>query len=230
MPYDAEKFVKVGALKVMAERTKGEMENSNVIEAVKVNNVALAISDKAVNISIAEGATDGTLSVNGTDIAFHGAADLFSKVATLIGSDASKSVRTIANEELAAQLIPETAKESLDTLTEIAAWIQNHPDDAAAMNSAITALQAVLAGIGGAEDEYATVADYVAGKLAEVSTNATKVEGSTVNGNIVIDGVETNVYTEPEDVLHGSAATDEEVAEMLNEVFGTAVTTPDATE
>lgn len=69
------------------------------------------------------------------------------KVTTLIGSDADKSVRTIANEELAAQLIPESAKESLDTLAEIAAWIQSHPDDASAMNTAITALQNQLSGI-----------------------------------------------------------------------------------
>jgi uncharacterized phage infection (PIP) family protein YhgE len=66
------------------------------------------------------------------------------KITTLIGSDANKSVRTIANEELAAQLIPEHAKEALDTLAEIAAWIQDHPDDAAAMNSKITALEGVV--------------------------------------------------------------------------------------
>lgn len=64
------------------------------------------------------------------------------KVTTLIGSDASKSVRTIANEELAAQLIPENAKESLNTLQEIAQWIQDHPDDASDMQAAIAALQA----------------------------------------------------------------------------------------
>ena len=64
------------------------------------------------------------------------------KLTTLIGDDAGKSARTIANEELAAQLIGEGAKESLDTLAEIAAWIQNHPDDASAMNAAIEALQA----------------------------------------------------------------------------------------
>lgn len=63
------------------------------------------------------------------------------KVTTLIGSDASKSVRTIANEELAAQLIPENAKESLNTLQEIAQWIQDHPDDASDMQAAIAALQ-----------------------------------------------------------------------------------------
>ena len=38
-------------------------------------------------------------------------------------------------------LIPENAKETLDTLEEISAWIQSHPDDAASMNAQIVALQ-----------------------------------------------------------------------------------------
>ena len=63
------------------------------------------------------------------------------KVSTLVGEDAGKSARTIANEELTKQLIPEGAKESLDTLQEISAWIQKHPDDASAMNAAIAALK-----------------------------------------------------------------------------------------
>lgn len=66
------------------------------------------------------------------------------KVDTLIGSDAGKSVRTIANEELAAQLIPASAQEALDTLQEIAAWIQSHPGDAAEMHSKIVTLKDAL--------------------------------------------------------------------------------------
>ena len=66
------------------------------------------------------------------------------KLTTLIGTDTGKSVRTIANEELVAQLIPETAKASLDTLQEIAAWIQAHPDDASAMNTRITDLETLV--------------------------------------------------------------------------------------
>lgn len=66
------------------------------------------------------------------------------KLTTLIGTDTGKSVRTIANEELVAQLIPETAKQSLDTLQEIAAWIQAHPDDASAMNTRITDLETLV--------------------------------------------------------------------------------------
>ena len=74
-----------------------------------------------------------------------GAIDVVSgKVTTLVGEDANKSVRTIANEELAKQLIAEGAKESLDTLAEIAAWIQAHPDDASAMNKAIEDLEALV--------------------------------------------------------------------------------------
>ena len=62
------------------------------------------------------------------------------KADTLIGSDTDKSVREIANDELAKQLVPENAKESLDSLQEIAAWIQNHPDDAAELNRLLSGL------------------------------------------------------------------------------------------
>lgn len=66
-------------------------------------------------------------------------------VLKLMGEDFGKSAREIAAEvaaeELAKQLIAENAAESLDTLEEIASWIQSHPNDAAAMNSAISALQ-----------------------------------------------------------------------------------------
>lgn len=69
------------------------------------------------------------------------------RIDTLVGTDTGKSARTIANEELAKQLIPTDAQDSLDTLAEIAAWIQDHPEDASAMNEAITALQNQLVGI-----------------------------------------------------------------------------------
>lgn len=85
------------------------------------------------------------------------------KVTTLIGEDANKSVRAIANEELAAQLIPENAIEALDTLQEIAAWIQAHPGDAAAMNQAIQDLENLV----GELPEGITATD-VTGYIAEV--------------------------------------------------------------
>ena len=203
-------------MKLLAQRTKGEISKveSKSLVGVKVNGVALAIADKMVDILIASGATNGTLSVAGKDVAVTGLAALAYKaqiseadldtalkavldgkasgadLATLIGTDAGKSARTIANEELAAQLIPEGAQEALDTLTEIAQWIQDHPNDASAMNAAITKLNGIVAGIGGDEDEYATVMAAIEGKI----TAALKSE---VNGNIKINGQETVVYTHP---------------------------------
>lgn len=57
-------------------------------------------------------------------------------------------------------------------------------------------------------------------KLGGIAANATKVEKSATNGNIKINGVETQVYKEPSDVVHGSIASTEDVTAMLNEVFG----------
>lgn len=97
------------------------------------------------------------------------------KVTTLVGEDAGKSARTIANEELTKQLIPESAKESLDTLQEIAAWIQKHPDDASAMNAAIDALKAKVGDI--PEGATATtIVAYIKELVDAEKTRATGVE------------------------------------------------------
>ena len=225
MSYNTENLTKLNHLKLLAQKTKQEIEailevggEPNVLEGVKVNGTALAIANKMVDILIATGATNGTLAVNGTDVAVKGLAALAYKaqvsesdldsaltavlaakaakadVDTLIGSDTGKSVRTIANEELAAQLIPEGAQESLDTLTEIANWIQEHPDDASAMNTAITKLNSIVAGIGGEEDDYATVIAAIEGKLT--AALATITAGST-NGHLDVNGTDVTVYTHP---------------------------------
>lgn len=240
------KHTTLDQLKMLAQRTKGEIGKvdskmtalsdrvdtlesaggqANVLEGVKVNGTALSIAEKMVDILIATGTANGTLSVNGKDVAIKGLAALAYKaqvseadldsaltavlaakaakadVDALIGSDAGKSARTIANEELTKQLIPEDAQESLNTLTEIAAWIQEHPDDASAMNAAIAKLNEIAAGIGGEEDDYATVMAAIEGKItaamAGIAQGATKVEKSEINGNIKINGQETVVYTHP---------------------------------
>lgn len=221
------KHTTLDQLKMLAQRTKGEIDkvDSKALVGVKVNGVALSIAEKMVDILIATGTVNGTLAVNGRDVTVKGLAALAYKaqvseadldtalravlngkasatdLATLVGSDTGKSARTIANEELAKQLIPEGAQESLDTLTEIAQWIQDHPDDAAAMNTALGKLQAIVDGIGGEEDDYATVMAAIEGKIAAamagIVQDATKVEKSEINGNIKINGKETVVYTHP---------------------------------
>lgn len=120
------------------------------------------------------------------------------KVTTLIGSDAAKSVRTIANEELAAQLIPANAKEALDTLQEIAAWIQSHPDDASAMNTAITNLQN-LVGTLPQDTEETTVVAWVTAELAalanQISGKNVSASGETGNDALVTASASNNAVS-----------------------------------
>lgn len=122
------------------------------------------------------------------------------KVTTLINEDAGKSVRTIANEELVKQLIPENASASLDTLQEIAAWIQQHPNDVTAINKNITDLQAIVNGIGGT-GEKATVVAYVDDKIAalKIGDYAKTTELNAVAGRVT--AAETAITT-----LEGKAA------------------------
>lgn len=101
------------------------------------------------------------------------------KITTLIGSDTGKSVRTIANEELAAQLIPENANEALDTLQEIAAWIQQHPEDAAAMNQAISDLEDLVGELP-QDTEATTVVGYI---TAEIAALAQQINGKNVSAS-----------------------------------------------
>ena len=80
-------------------------------------------------------------------------------IATLVGADAEKSAREIASEEVVK--VVAGAPEAYDTLKEISDWISSHGTDAASMNSAIKALQAILVGFGTGESEVATVKKYV---------------------------------------------------------------------
>lgn len=80
-------------------------------------------------------------------------------IATLVGKDTNKSARAIASEEVVK--VVAGAPEAYDTLKEIADWISSHGTDATSMNSAIKALQAILAGFGAGEGEIATVKKYV---------------------------------------------------------------------
>ena len=117
---------------------------------------------------------------------------------TLIGSDTAKSVRTIANQELAAQLIPASAKESLDTLQEIAAWIQQHPDDASAMNQAITDLQ-TLVGELPEETTATTVVGYITAEIAAIRQSLAdknvSASGETGDGALVTASASNNAVS-----------------------------------
>ena len=162
--------------------TKDEL----LLKLVDTESLEAAINDIIAYVKQNRSAIDANIStVNG-------------KVTTLIGSDTAKSVRTIANEELAAQLIPANAKEALDTLQEIAAWIQNHPDDASAMNTAITNLQN-LVGTLPQDTEETTVVAWVTAELAalanQISGKNVSASGETGNDALVTASASNNAVT-----------------------------------
>ena len=204
---------------------EAEIEVSNEI------NTAKAALEAKIG-TVAEGKTlAGLIADNATAIEKHKTV-IDNKVTTLIGSDADKSVRKIANEELAAQLIPANAAESLDTLQEIAAWIQDHPGDASAMNSAIKVLQektklGEYTPEGQSEAvEYATVKAYVEAVKKELATNTTGLEGrvkANEDAIATINGDSSTAGSINKALADAKAYTDNKTQSMSNQEIETII-------
>lgn len=167
----------IGGAQTLTDFAKVETAIANAESAAKAAaSVVEEGTDAGNNLSIVTTTDDKTgaitYTVNLSDVASA------TKVATLIGEDDNKSVRAIANEELAKQLIAEGADAALDTLQEIAQWIQDHPEDAAEMNDKIAQLQ---------KDVDAIEADYL------TSTDKTELTGAiaTAKGE-AIDAAASN--------------------------------------
>lgn len=132
------------------------------------------------------------------------------EIDTLIGDDSGKSARTIANEELAKQLIPENAQESMDTLAELAAWMQEHPKSAQNMNKAINDLKA-LVGTLPEDAESATVVAYIK-EYADAAIAALEIGDYAKAADLTaaaarIDALEEDTHThENKDVLDSVTA------------------------
>lgn len=133
----------VDNLKTYVGTIPEDATSKDVVSYVNEKTAGIATDASLNELKKRVDTAEGDIKIAEGDItALQGRADAVEgKVTALVGEDAGKSARTIANEELTKQLIPEGAKESLDTLQEIAAWIQKHPDDASAMNAAISALK-----------------------------------------------------------------------------------------
>ena len=163
-------------------------EKERAMAAEKVNADAIAALDTKVG-TVEEGKTvvgmigDVSAAVDAHKEAIDG------KVTTLIGDDVNKSVRTIANEELAAQLLSGDAEADFKTLQELAAWLEEHPEDVAAINLAIENLEKLV----GTIPEGATATDIV-GYIAEVvAAEKTRAEGIESGLDTRLKAVETAI-------------------------------------
>lgn len=115
-------------------------------------------------------------------------AEITNTVSTLIGEDSptegetQKSIRTIAREELAVQLIDGAengAEDNFNTLKQLADWLEQHPEDAAAMNSEILEIKRNLNYSG---ENLNTAPDTVNSRIDSLATNLqTYIDSRTID-------------------------------------------------
>lgn len=218
------------------------------IGAVPEGSTVIAEIQKVKDAAYNDAEVRGLIKTNADNITnLTGRADAVEgKVSTLVGEDAGKSARAIANEELTKQLIPEGAKESLDTLQEIAAWIQNHPDDASAMNAAIAALKTKVGDIPDGATSTTVVAyikelvdaEKVRATGAEdgIKKDVSALQAAIGEGGSVADQISTAVAAEAalrdaaDKTLDGKVATAQAAAETAqNDVDGLKTSKADQT-
>lgn len=116
--------------------------------------------------------------------------DVLALVNTLIGEDSGKSARTIANEELAKQLLSDKAEADFKTLQELAAWLEDHPEEVAEINADLQAIHTEI-GVKAAEGTaasgiYKYVDDAVAGKNVDAEGDGTYVAASAANNKVTV--------------------------------------------
>ncbi len=210
MAFDTSKLVKLAALQSLAtkvatdyalksdlttlqETVQGIVSTggqANVLEGVKVNGTALTIAEKIVNLLIATGTTNGTLAVNGVDVAIKGLAALAYK-AEVSQDDWDTALTSVI-----------AAKASQSDLTALTNLVGTLPDDIDATTVVGYISEAVAAGIAdvvaGAPTSFDTlkeIADWIGENPDSVATMNTAIQTNATN----ISNLTTLIGTIPED-------------------------------
>lgn len=171
---------------------------ANVLEGVKVNGVALSIASKIVDILIATGSTNGTISVQGTDVPIRGLAALAYK-ANVSADELDAALKAVIDAKAESSEVS-TLSGKIDTLNgtgsgsvskaitdafndfatkvsddgvvnsykELIDWAAEHGGEAAQMTAAITNIENLLTGIGG-ESDPATVKAAIAAAINDLN-------------------------------------------------------------
>lgn len=237
MAYNEEKLTKLRSLKALAERIdrdfarKAELEaldskvnqltatggEPNVITGIKVNGAVQAVTDKVVDIAmpvkVSELDNDSKFQTEQqVAAAVAGAGHLKRRIV-----DSADAIDTAADD--AGQYIYMVAKDGgksgdmYDEYMVMDGAVERVGDWSVDLSGYVQA----ETGKGLSSNDF-TDADKA--RLDGVAEGATKVEAGETNGSIKVNGTKLAVYTEPSDVIHGTFATDAEVTEMLNGVFG----------
>lgn len=171
---------------------------ANVLEGVKVNGVALSIASKIVDILIATGSTNGTISVQGTDVPIKDLAALAYK-ANISADELDAALKAVIDAKAESSEVS-VLSGKIDTLNctgsgsvskaitdafndfatkvsddgvvnsykELIDWAAEHGGEAAQMTAAITNIENLLTGIGG-EGDPATVKAAIAAAINDLN-------------------------------------------------------------
>ena len=157
-----------GILKQAKDHADAKVKAEEDRAVAKENELAKAISDEVDRATKAEQDLQDAIDAHEEFVD--------AKLTTLIGEDTGKSVRKIANEELAAQLLSGDADADFKTLQELAAWLEDHPEDVAEINLNIQNLQTLIGEL--PEDATATdIVGYIAEAVAAEKSRAEGIEG-----------------------------------------------------
>lgn len=217
MAYNEKHLVKLADLKALGTKQKevadalaarvDTLENvgsqANVLEGVKVNGTALAIANKMVDILIATGSKNGSISVNGSDVAIKGLAALAFK---------AKVSQSDLDDALAAVLEGKADKATtLDgygitnayTKDEINAKISSvyKPAGSVAFAELPSLSESILGNVYNVTDAFTTTANFVegAGNKYPKGTNVVVVKvGDSYKYDVLAGFVDLSGYVEKE--------------------------------
>lgn len=217
MAYNVEKLAKLGALKELGLKQKAvdeaqnkrikALENvgsqANVLEGVKVNGTALSIANKMVDILIATGSKNGSISVNGADVAIKGLAALAFK-AKVSQSDLDEALAAILEGKAdKATTLDGYGITNAYTKDEINAKISAvyKPAGAVAFAELPSLSESILGNVYNVTDAFTTTANFVegAGNKYPKGTNVVVVKvGDAYKYDVLAGFVDLSGYVEKE--------------------------------
>ena len=136
------------------------------------------------------------------------------KVTTLVGEDSGKTVRTIANEELVARLVTDGDSgltDNIKSLKDIANWLEEHPENAAEMNTRLGQVEELLP-IYSAAAVTSAVATATAYTDTEVGKVNTALSGYATTG--ALDAQKTRINNLSAGTIASLSGLSETVAEL----------------
>ena len=182
-----------------AVKDSSDAINTKIGDVTEGKTVVQMIEDAKTAATYDDTEIRGMIQDNADAIEAHKTA-IDDKVTTLVGTDTNKSVRTIANEELAAQLLSGKADADFKTLQELSAWLEDHPEEVAAINLDITNIKKLV----GTIPEGATATDIVNYIKELVDAEKNRATGVESGLDTRLSAVETKVGEGYEEIPEGS--------------------------